>query len=426
MDTLNYMLLNDTISSNEEMESPPQAYKRFSNHAYLKWQRKMLKERIWANIPIPTKILNFSQGKKQSSKVNLKSQIWSVYARSKPLLGSPSIVLDMPLMEGNIYNNCTDWSNNGFLASVFSGEVFLWHPKKNTSKSITNTGGKVSKCVSWNKNSPLLAMAVNEKLISIFDCLQNKLKIVCGCNYVCTVNSITWTMGNGLISGCSSGHLTVFNRHLSIVNNLHKAHDGIIIKMALSCNESYLATSGEDKNVRVWLWPNLKEHFQVSYVSPVKGLAWHPWQDSYLAIGGGYGNGSLSIWNATNYTELGYKSGAENDAISVDNLTWSPLTGELVVSYWLKRNNDEKNSIVILSNLTSVVDAIEWHTGRVLYLLWGNNGSTLATAGADENLCMWEFLGNSSNAKKYISLRREKKIAKDIFETAKIFKQCIR
>ncbi|KAF5300981.1 hypothetical protein FQR65_LT19292 [Abscondita terminalis] len=361
MDTLNYMLLNDTISSNEEMESPPQAYKRFSNHAYLKWQRKMLKERIWANIPIPTKILNFSQGKKQSSKVNLKSQIWSVYARSKPLLGSPSIVLDMPLMEGNICNR-----------------------------------------------------------------LRVVQEIVCGCNYVCTVNSITWTMGNGLISGCSSGHLTVFNRHLSIVNNLHKAHDGIIIKMALSCNESYLATSGEDKNVRVWLWPNLKEHFQVSYVSPVKGLAWHPWQDSYLAIGGGYGNGSLSIWNATNYTELGYKSGAENDAISVDNLTWSPLTGELVVSYWLKRNNDEKNSIVILSNLTSVVDAIEWHTGRVLYLLWGNNGSTLATAGADENLCMWEFLGNSSNAKKYISLRREKKIAKDIFETAKIFKQCIR
>ncbi|KAK4876023.1 hypothetical protein RN001_012445 [Aquatica leii] len=427
LEVLNYMLLEKSTSSNES-ESPTQEHKRFSNKAYIKWQRRMLRERIWASVSIPKKILNFSNSKQQSEKYNVTNQMWPVHARSKPLLGSPTIVLDMPSLEGNIYDNCTDWGNSGYLASVFGGEVFLWHPKNHNPECISNIERYVNKCISWNMHKPTFAMAMNEKIVSIYDCVEKKVvkEFTCQCEFACTVTAMRWTKRNTLITGCNHGNLMVFNSYFKLINQIYKAHGGIIIHISLSCNNTYLATTGDDNHVRIWRWPNLKEHFQITYETPVKGVAWHPWKPSYLAVGGGYGNGSLTLWNATNYTRLGYRAPSDNGAISVDSLTWNPLTGELVVSYWLEKNGIELNSIVVLSNLTTEVDAIEWHNGRVLYLLWGNDGATLATAGADENLCMWEFLGNFCNVKKFKNMRQTRKMVNDIFVTSKIFHQLIR
>lgn len=35
---------------------------------------------------------------------------------------------------------------------------------------------------------------------------------------------------------------------------------------------------------------------------------------------------------------------------------------------------------MVLSSLTKVVDAIEWHKGRVPYLLWGYDGTLLGNS----------------------------------------------
>lgn len=48
------------------------------------------------------------------------------------------------------------------------------------------------------------------------------------------------------------------------------AHQGPIIRMALSCNERFLATTGFDGSVRIWYWPSLKENFKINYPSPVR------------------------------------------------------------------------------------------------------------------------------------------------------------
>lgn len=59
--------------------------------------------------------------------------------------------------------------------------------------------------------------------------------------------------------------------------------------------------------------------------------------------------------------------------------------------------------VAVLADLTSVVDRLEAHTGSVNFLCWSPDGTVLATAGTDEMLCLWNFLG----AKTSQELRRQ-------------------
>ncbi|KAB0793744.1 hypothetical protein PPYR_13364 [Photinus pyralis] len=346
----------------------------------------------------------------------------------------PSVHKKKPIsLPSDTSQHSTDWGSTGYLASVFAGEVYLWSSQKNDPKRVTNTGGKVGKCIRWNKNGTALAMAYELKGLAIFNSVKNKIvyEETCNCLSACCITAMEWTTSNMLITGCKLGRVVVWDEQLRYETDRFWSHDGMIIEMRLSCDEKYLVTSGEDNNVRIWFWPQLREHFQVSYTAPVRGIAWHPWNYSLLAIGGGVGQGCVTIWNASSMQQKGRKSPKENNAFAVDSLAWNPLTGELVVSYWHRRTNNDgvpRSSIIVLSNLTTEVDEIEWHVGRVLYLLWGNGGATLATAATDENLCMWNFFGNSPD-----TLKKLKKKKRDLcssgnymFETAKIFGQCIR
>ena len=49
--------------------------------------------------------------------------------------------------------------------------------------------------------------------------------------------------------------------------------------------------------------------------------------------------------------------------------------------------------MVVLADLSTVVDRLEAHSGSVNFLCWSPDGAFLASAGVDEMLCLWNFLG---------------------------------
>lgn len=63
---------------------------------------------------------------------------------------------------------------------------------------------------------------------------------------------------------------------------------------------------------------------------PTRAVAWHPWKDSLLCIG--MSNGRLALWDAILKKPTAIFSDPESTSSFADCLTWSPLTGELVVS----------------------------------------------------------------------------------------------
>lgn len=113
----------------------------------------------------------------------------------------------------------------------------------------------------------------------------------------------------------------------------------------------------------------IKQYFQA--------IAAHPWKEFLLAVGGGLGVGSLSVWNLNNIRQLEYLL-PEKESF-VDSLIWSPVTGELVSSHQMIDSVTFKTETKILvhSSLNRIVDTIEGHTGRVLYLMWDSTGRKL-------------------------------------------------
>lgn len=56
-------------------------------------------------MPTENKVLVFSSPKKKMKcnvEDNKETNLWPVYPRSKPLLGPPSVILDMPDLDTNI------------------------------------------------------------------------------------------------------------------------------------------------------------------------------------------------------------------------------------------------------------------------------------------------------------------------------------
>ncbi|XP_031352490.1 cell division cycle 20.5, cofactor of APC complex-like, partial [Photinus pyralis] len=232
VEVLNYMLLKDTSTASSTESDTNNESRRFANKAYLKWQKRLFQERLWSYSPIPKKVLTFSQTWKASKKSSPFSNLWSVRARTKPLIGPPITVLDMPNLVGGICQHSTDWGSTGYLASVFAGEVYLWSSQKNDPKRVTNTGGKVGKCIRWNKNGTALAMAYELKGLAIFNSVKNKIvyEETCNCLSACCITAMEWTTSNMLITGCKLGRVVVWDEQLRYETDRFWSHDGMIIE----------------------------------------------------------------------------------------------------------------------------------------------------------------------------------------------------
>lgn len=72
-------------------------------------------------------------------------------------------------------HHVTDWSKKDYLASVYEGEIYLWHPDTNLPHILTNTGGKVEKCVCWNPSSTHFGMAMDNSRVAVWDFNKNQV-----------------------------------------------------------------------------------------------------------------------------------------------------------------------------------------------------------------------------------------------------------
>lgn len=82
------------------------------------------------------------------------------------------------------------------------------------------------------------------------------------------------------------------------------------------------------------------------------------------------------------------------------------------------------NFIMILKNFDTIVDQVRLHKAPVLCLLWNGDGTKLASCGTDENICLWDFFGDSKNEKRF--LNRVNFCELNEFKTLNMFGETIR
>ncbi|XP_018571050.1 protein cortex-like [Anoplophora glabripennis] len=415
----------------------------FTNTAKYYYNLAQYRTHLWkAMMPRDNKILVFSSPKKKGRcgrEKNCNTSLWPIHPRSKPLLGRPSIILDMPDLDTDITHQVVDWGKKGYIGTIYENEVHLWHPDDNLSRLVTNTQRRVQACLKWNEDGTQFGMALSMSGIAVWDfnaskVLYSSLIIFlqmsesgsCLCLYGgCVVTAMQFTSNNYLITGCSSGRLCIWTPCMVCIRTLHTAHtDMPIIVIKLSCNENYLVTTGLDRKVRICKWPTLEGLFQISFTeAPVKAVAWHPWRDSLLAIGGPT---NTALWNVSTLKELDSKTHPHENKI-IDCLTFNPLSAELVASHYIYGSDgNDYHVLLVMKDLENVVDEVVFHEGRVPYLLWDATGTKLATASTDENLCIWDFFGPTEVEKRYLKLSQKKELSTDMLKNLNIFNSYIR
>ncbi|XP_044268125.1 protein cortex-like isoform X2 [Tribolium madens] len=379
----------------------------FLNYAKIRYNQNNYKNELQKIMfPYEAKVLNFFPPKKCIRNKNPEGEpTWPVKPREKPVIDPPQTVLDMPQFDSYICHNICDWSSKGYIATIFENEVHIWN-SISKERTITSTFHRIQHSIKWRSGTSLqFAVGLSPSSVGIWDLLARKLtcwRSCCCFPQNCEVFALEWITPKFLVTGCSQGTLKIFTSKLKKIRGLSNAHNGAIIKIASSCDRRFIATTGLDKRMIVWKIPDLERHFCFETDTISKAVAWHPWRGSVLAVGVGQNDGHIVILNINEKKPMAEEKFTYQNT-TVDALTFNPISGELA-GYFVRDvvdGNKGVGVVVVFSDIDQIVEELHLHDGPILYLLWGNEGQELASASADENLCIWDFFGkiNSQNGR---------------------------
>jgi len=86
-----------------------------------------------------------------------------------------------------------------------------------------------------------------------------------------------------------------------------------------------------------------------------QAIAWHPQVPDLLCIGGRK-NGSLSLWNVNKCAMTAFVRAKFNGR--VENLAWNKLSGELVVHWTYKEEDNIYTIVAVLASFNRIVDVL--------------------------------------------------------------------
>ncbi|CAH1781720.1 unnamed protein product [Owenia fusiformis] len=380
MDISHYRLLN-----NEENEDPLSPNK-------IEYQRK-LDENVGEQ---NAKILSFKQKAPQAKEGHISSLkvLYSAAKTTAPKSTSTRFipqqaerVLDAPELLNDYYLNLLHWSANNHLVVALGGAVYIWDASDGSISQlfeIENQDEYVSS-VQWIKEGNILAVGISTGAVQLWDVGAQKLvRTMTG--HAARVGSLAWN-AYILSSGCRSGAIhhhdvRVANHHIGTLAN----HSQEVCGLAWSPDGRHLGSGGNDNLVNIW-GATMQEsaspiHTFTQHLAAVKALSWCPWQPSLLATGGGTADRCINFWNITTGSML-----ASTDTNSqVCSIVWNKDYKELLSGHGFSQNQLtiwKYPSMVRVAELTG-------HSARVLSLALSPDGTTVASAAADETIRLWK------------------------------------
>ncbi|CDW78802.1 anaphase-promoting complex subunit cdc20-like [Stylonychia lemnae] len=327
----------------------------------------------------------------------------------------PEKILDAPDLQDDYYLNLLDWSQENILAVCLAQTVYLWNSDSGEIKQLfdTENDDDIVTSVSWMKGSgSVIAIGTQSKQIHLWDTNKfERIRTFEG-QHTERVSSLSWNpLHTSLLS---SGSLDSFIHNndvrVPIQQSMictYKAHRQEVCGLKWSPDGQQLASGGNDNLLCIWDINNRMRGIpQMSHIShspsvygprycftdhkaAVKALSWCPWQKNLLASGGGSRDQCIKFWN----TDKGSLINSVQTDSQVCALQWNPYEKEILSSHGFINN---QLSIWKYPNMKKVAD-LRGHTSRVLHLALSPDGTTVASAAADETLRFWKVFQPSSS-----------------------------
>jgi cell division cycle protein 20 (cofactor of APC complex) len=287
------------------------------------------------------------------------------------------------------------WDNaDGSIVKLMSSDA------SSNSSSAAIAGCDVTS-VAWSPCATRLLVGTSRATVELWDTVALK-RVSEFAGHSARIGALAWASASGCSSGARSGEIRHHDtRAPGGTVALSRAHSHEVCGLKWSCaaagggglasgglggpSGARLASGGNDNCLNIWDERRLDKPELVlrKHTAAVKALAWAPWQRHLLASGGGASDRMIRFWNGA----TGQCLHAVDSHSQVCALQWSRHDKELVSSHgW------SANQLVLwrYPTMTKLAE-LSGHTSRVLHLATSPDGTTVASAGADETLRFWKL-----------------------------------
>lgn len=347
---------------------------------------------------------------------------WPCTPRNKPM-ALVDTTHDLPGFESYADLNVIDWSRTGQIAASFGSELVLWNPNSDLTAVFACED---SKAVAYSPKGNLLAVGCRKKQWAVIELWSLGPKVYIEYGHVFDKSSedvvvIEWEYtGESLVCGTELGNIYVFTvPELKVVKKVCR-HDLPIFSMKFSPNFYYLATCDIEGNIFIWEWSNWTVHCALRSQRKLRAvMSWHPWSSEDLAISEDM-PASIVLLHVPSKKIVAYYQRRDFNCV-IDYISYSKISGELVVSYSTKNNESDnfKSGMIVLSSLDRIVDHLDIQCSHVRFMKWSPDGMQLATAGTDETLVIWNFFSNKEDKDE---LKQELNMKSAVFKPKNIHK----
>lgn len=282
------------------------------------------------------------------------------------------------------YLNLLDWSRDNVIAIALGSKVFLWEGATGTPCELADFEHISVTSISFCPTKPnYLAVGLIDNHVQVWD-RERSVPVRKLDGHQGRVTSLSW---NGSILSSGSYDSTIRNWDVRLRNphvSSFLGHSQDVCGLRWSFDGKQLASGGNDDLVNIWQLGQESPQFSFQeHQAAAKALAWCPWQSCLLATGGGSADRTIKLWNTTTGSLLN-----SVDAQSqVCALQWSVHRKELVSAHGYATN---QICVWKYPAMTKTAE-LNGHTERVLYMAQSPDGTTVATAAADETLKLWRL-----------------------------------
>ncbi|KAH9488604.1 ubiquitin-protein transferase activating protein [Bulinus truncatus] len=317
----------------------------------------------------------------------------------------PDRILDAPELLDDYYLNLMDWSQSNILTVALGNGVFLWNADSGAISELMelSTPEEYITCVSWVQEGAVLGVGLSSGVVQLWDTDNQKL-IRSMSGHASRVGSLSWNahvLSSGSRTGAIHHHdVRVANHHIASLEN----HTQEVCGLKWSPDGKFLASGGNDNLVNIWSnqMSSAPPMFTLTdHQAAVKAMSWCPWKPYLLASGGGTADRHIRLWNI----QSGSSVGAYDTESQVCSILWSSEHKELISGHGYALNHLR---IWKYPTMTKVVDLVG-HNARVLCMALSPDGSTVASAAADETIRLWKCFAVDKQTKKTMS-KPEKKM----------------
>lgn len=300
----------------------------------------------------------------------------------------PDRILDAPDLVDDYYLNLLDWGSTNSVAVALNQTVYLWNASSGDIQQLLSLENEeYITSVSWASDGKHIAVGFSDALTQIWD--AERLRPIRNLpGHSARVSSMSW---NQHLLSTGSRDASIINHDVRIREHVVgrlRTHEQEVCGLKWSPSGCQLASGGNDNVLAIWdaslagTSSNQPLHRLTAHQAAVKALAWCPFQSNLIASGGGTADRCIKFWN----THTGACLNSIDTGSQVCALQWNRHEKEILSSHGFSQNQLclwKYPSLAKVAELTG-------HTSRVLHLAQSPDGTTVASAAADETLRFWK------------------------------------